>query len=50
MVQTTIRSSRLRSAIAYLALSVSFVAAIFALIPVLVMVGGIVAAHRLEEE
>jgi len=29
---------------------VSFVAAIFALIPVLVMVGGIVAAHRLEEE
>jgi uncharacterized protein (DUF697 family) len=50
MVQTTTRSSRLRSAIAYLALSVSFVAAIFALIPVLVMVGGIVAAHRLEEE
>ena len=48
--QTTIKSSHLRIALSYLALSVSVVAAIFALLPVLVMVGGIVVANRLEDE
>ena len=45
-----IKSSHLRSALSYLALSVSVIAAFFAALPVLVVVGGIMVARYLEEE
>ena len=48
--QTSIKSSHLRSALSYLALSVSVIAAFFAALPVLVVVGGIMVARYLEEE
>lgn len=48
--QTIIKSSHLRSALSYLALSVSVIAAFFAALPVLVVVGGIMVARYLEEE
>ena len=48
--QTIIKSSHLRSTLSYLALSVSVIAAFFAALPVLVVVGGIMVARYLEEE
>ena len=48
--QTIIKASHLRSALSYLALSVSVIAAFFAALPVLVVVGGIMVARYLEEE
>ena len=48
--QTIIKSSHLRIALSYLALSVSVIAAFFAALPVLVVVGGIMVARYLEDE
>ena len=48
--QTIIKSSHLRSTLSYLALSVSVIAAFFAALPVLVVVGGIMVARYLEDE
>ena len=48
--KTIIKSSHLRSALSYFALTVSVIAAFFAALPVLVVVGGIMVARYLEEE